>query len=168
MRFILPILVIIMLLLFPQRVYCADNINEMKISFVEFGEYDNHWFSYVKMPLNSQMLKSCQAIAATNYLLALDKPNIYPHPSDIHLLDAFYRNGHLSIHIYVPKGSYGGTMLERIYLGQILKTLLNINGVEKVSIIADTPEGLNVRAQTSWYELFAGIIDAPSTAHELK
>ena len=168
MRFILPIVVIIMLLLFPQRAYCADDINWMKISFVEFDEYDNHWFSYIKMPLNPQVCTACQAISATNYLLALEKPNIYPYPYDIQVLGAFYRNGHISIHIYIPKGAYGGTMLERIYLGQILKTLLNINGVEKVSIISDAPEGLYVREETSWHGLFAGIIDAPPASYALK
>jgi len=152
---ILPILVIAVLLLFPQRVYCASNVN---ISFIEYDEYGNHWFSRMEIPINSRLHIYEQTNAALSYLFALDKPTIYPYPSGIHLIETHYIEGYLAVFLYIPHASFGGSMLERIYLGQILKTLLDLDGVEKVSIIADTPKGLNVREKRSWHELFYGIV----------
>jgi len=146
--------VIVLLLLFPQRVYCAEYI---EINFIEFDELGSHWFSYIEIPSDSETHISVRANVALNYLFVLDKPNIFPYPPGIQVLNIHLIECHLIASLYIPAGSYGGTMLERIYLGQILKTLLNLDGVSRVSIIADTPEGLNIREERIWAELFYGI-----------
>ena len=155
MRFILPILVVVVLLLFPQRVYCAEYI---EVNFIQFDECGNHRLEYLKIPPEPQAHVTARANAALTYLFALDKPNTFPYPEDTHVLSIRLTECHLTVSLYIPQGSFGGSMLERIYLGQILKTLLNLDGVSKVSIIADTPEGLNVREKSAWAELFHGII----------
>ena len=155
MKFILPFLVIVILLLFPQRVYCAENL---KINFIEYDEYGNHWFSQKGIGVSSRAHLFARVNATLYYLFALDYDNIYPYPSGIRMRRAHYLQGHLTVELYIPKASFGGSMLERIYMGQILKNLLSLDGVDKVSIAADTPEGLNVREKSSWLELFYGII----------
>ena len=155
MKYILPILVIVLLLLFPQRVYCAQRLT---ISFIEYDGYGSHWFSQKEVPADSYLHLFARANAVLDYLFALDKPNIYAYPDGIQILRTHFLRGHLTVELYIPQASFGGTMLERIYLGQILKNLLGLDGVDRVSIIADTPEGLNVHEMCSWYELFDGII----------
>jgi len=156
MKYILPVLVIILLLIFPQRVYCAEQ--HIEVNFIKFDEYGNHWFEQKKIPATPEAHTSIHANTALNYLFTLDKHNIFPYPQGVHVLSIHFTECHLVVSLYFPKGSYGGAMLERIYLGQILKTLLNLDGIERVSIIADTPEGLIVREESSWRPLLYGII----------
>ena len=149
---------IVVLLLFPQRVYCAGSLERPEISFIEYDECGNHWFSQKEIRTDSRVHLFARVNAVLGYLFALDEPNIYPFPEGVQIQRKHYLRGHLTVEIYFPEASFGGSMLERIYLGQILKNLLSLDGVEKVSIIADTPGGLNVREKSSWQELFDGIL----------
>jgi len=144
------------LLLFPQRAYCAGAV---KISFVEYDEYGNHWFleKYVELGVHGHLFARVET--ALNALFSLELPNIFPYPKGIEIVDIYYKHGHLTVAFSDEFGNFsGGSMLERIYLGQVLKTLLNIEGVEKVSIIADTPEGISIKESVSWHELMYGIL----------
>lgn len=164
MRFLLPILVIAALLLFPQRVYCAENVN---VSFIKYDAYGEHRLVQrsIEPAMRAHNHIFSRANAALSYLFALAGPGVYTYPEGIQILDMHYLRGHLSITLSDEFAGFGGgSALERIYLGQILKTLLELDGVEKVSIMANTPEGLNVRENNSWHELFIGIL----MVHEYK
>lgn len=169
MKYILSILVTAALLIFPQRVYCTDilkngvNSDYLKISFVEYDYlYGNHWFSEKYIEIGPHRHLFAKVETALGALFSLDLPNGFPYPEGIQIVDIYYIHGHLTVAFSEEFAGFGGgSMLERIYLGQILKTLLNIDGVEKVSIKADTPEGIRIKERCSWYELMDGIVPLP-------
>jgi len=156
LKYILPILVAATLFIFPQRAYCA---NALKVSFVEYDEYGNLWFAEKFLEPDSHRHLFAKVDTALGALFSLGLPNTFPYPEGIQIIDIHYMHGHLTVAFSDEFGDFGGgSMLERIYLGQVLKTLLNIEAVEKVTIIANTPEGISVSGSSSWHELMDGIV----------
>jgi len=149
-------LLLCVLFLFPQRVYCAETIT---ISFIEFDEEGNNSFSQKEAPPGLHNHLFAQVNTALEALFSLDLTNIYPYPEGVKITGLHYLRGHLSVALSDEIAAFGGgSMLERIYLGQILKTLLHLEGVEVVSIIANTPEGIRVQNSSCWYELMYAIV----------
>jgi len=144
------------LVMFPQRAYCAQSL---AISFVEYDDEGGHSLSRQLVEPESHKHLFMAVNAVLDALFSLDLPNTYPYPEGIQVLSTHYIRGHLTVTVSDEIAAFGGgSMLERIYLGQMLKTLLDIEGVERVSIIANTPEGISVRESGCWRELMNGVV----------
>ena len=156
MKYILPVILSAILLLLPQTLYCSDSLN---VRYIVYDDEGGHTFRQKPVDLPPYASLFTRVNTVLSALFSLDMPDIYPYPEGVQVLRLHYIRGHLTVTLSDEIAAFGGgTMLERIYLGQILKNLLYIDGVDVVSIKANTPEGLSVREGTCWSELLYGII----------
>ena len=161
MKYILPLILLILTLLFPQKAYCNENLTLSLVEYNELGELN--WRSVEAAPLSSSHIRA-RIESTLKALLAYEAQNVYIYPQNISILSIRYLFGCVSIDLSDDFNDFGGgSMVEQIYLAQIVKTLLDIEGVEKVTLLIDgqignTTEGIVIREVNSWQELMEGKI----------
>jgi len=161
MKFLWAIIMILIILLFPQKAYCGHSSALSYIKYDALG--DLSWYTVENSLPNAPHIKMRIESSLTS-LFNGNYPGTYTYPENISVLSINYLFGHISINLSGEFGNFGGgSMLETIYLTQIVKTLLDIEGVEKVTLLVDgltgnTPEGIVIKEVSSWQELTEGII----------
>jgi len=159
MKYILAILTLILVLLFPQKAYCGENID---LSFVEYDNTGRFFWHVVELEEPSPHIRG-RIENALNSLFTYQADNIYAYPENISILSIHYLYAHVIVNLSAEINNFhGGSMVETIYLGQIIKTLLDIKGIEKVTLLIDslsgnTPEGIVIKEVSSWQGLMEGI-----------
>ena len=161
MKYIFTIILLLLLLLFPQKAYCGENIS---LSFIEYDDLGNFNWRSVTTDISPAPHIRARLENTLNTLFTYQGKNIYTYPENISVRSIHYLFGCVTLDLSPEFNNFGGgSSLEGIYLGQIVKTLLDIEGVEKVTLLVDgltgnTPEGIVVKEVYSWQELTEGKI----------
>ena len=159
MKYILPLILFLLILIFPQKAYCSENLTLSLVEYNDLGELSWHVAQAALPPSNHMRARVEGSLAA---LLNYEAQNVYTYPKNISILSVHYLFGCVSIDLSADFNDFGGgSMVEQIYLAQIVKTLLDIEGVEKVTLLLDglignTAEGIAVKEVYSWQELMEG------------
>lgn len=162
MKYALTIIVIIILLIFPQKAYCSDSI---QISHMEYDADGSHSWKAEYIEINDDSYLFERVEIALYYLINRHSGgNSYPYGENIDILSLSYSYGCITVDLSEEFNGYGGgSFLEQVYLAQIAKTLLDMEGIEKVTLLVDgllanTAEGIAVKEVISWQELMDGKI----------
>jgi spore germination protein GerM len=158
MKYIIILIMIALLLCFPQRAHAVNTHNAYYLIFDDQGV--NSW---VFTPgINGQDTEDI-ASGLLHELFSIDRADAYAYPEGTGLLSAYMTNGHLALDITLGNRGYGGAYIERVYILQMLRTVLSLDTVSSVTITVDGDihgfcEGTVVREVVSWLEWTEGVL----------
>jgi spore germination protein GerM len=159
MKCYFTILLIVLLLIFPQRVYCSElSSTEYDIHRIFFDENgENHWFLERITVCGNDVLVVAEEVL--NTLFKDSCVNTYSYPEGTVILNASLLEGHITVDISPEIRAYGGGYTENILVNQIIRTLFGLPGVSKITLLVDGrtggfPEGTVVDGVES-YEYIA-------------
>ena len=84
--------------------------------------------------------------------------NAYFIPENIKILNIYDMKGHLILDVSLDINKYGGTYYEKRLATQIIRNALDIDGINKVTLLIDGKlqalnEGTTIEEETFWREL---------------